>query len=553
MPRRVTYVLLFLFLLLFLNCGEKMINQKVSKEYVTTQLDKLVPVTIAPDLSYLPAHERRVIKLLVKASQHIDNIFLEQVYKENPQLLDCLEKSPESNKPYIDLFNIMFGPWNRLDNNKPFINDIQKPPGAHYYPLDLTKEDFTNWLKDNPDDRKLFESRYTVIRLKNDKLIAIPYSKEYSKELKSAATLLKQASQETRDRSLKVFLNKRADAFLSNKYYESNMVWMDLNGDIEIVIGPYEVYEDRLFGYKAAFESFVGVVDHEESKALQIIGTYLDKMEHNLPIPDEYKNFNRGSFSPIKMVNEIFTAGDTKASIQTVAFNLPNDERVREAKGSKKVLLKNVMKAKFENILIPIASEVLTANELENISIDAYSKHILMHEVSHGLGPGNLTVEGRETTVNKELKDHYSVIEECKADVLGIYNILYLIEEDVLDDKLTTSLFSTNLVGMFRSIRFGIEEAHGGATAIQLNYYLEIGGVTINDNGLFSVNVRKYKDAVNSLAEKVLMIQAKGDYKEAEKFIEKYSLLKPEVKAALDKLNDIPVDIRPVYSIVNEL
>jgi len=553
MSKKATYVSLILSLLLFLNCGEKMINKKASKNYVKDQLNKLAPVTIAPDLSYLPAKERHVIKLLVKASQHIDTIFLNQVYKKNDQMLNELKKSPQSNQPYIDLFTIMFGPWNRLENNKPFINDTEKPPGVNYYPLDMTKEDFNNWLNENPEDKESFESHYTVIRNKNDKLVAVPYSKEYSSQLKSAADLLKQAAEETRDPSLREFLNKRAEAFLSNDYYESNMIWMDLSGDIEVVIGPYEVYEDRLFGYKAAFESFVCVVDHEESKNLHTIGTYLDKMEDNLPIPDKHKNFERGASSPIKVVNEIFTAGDTKAGVQTLAFNLPNDERVREAKGSKKVMLKNVMQAKFEKILTPIASEVLSPDELDNLSFDAYFKHILMHEVSHGLGPGNITLDGKETSVSKELKDHYSIIEECKADVLGIYNVLYLIEEDVLDDELSGTLFSTNLAGMFRSIRFGIEEAHGGANAIQLNYYLEKNAVTIDDDGLFSVNSRNYRRAVRDLAEKTLMIEAEGDYGEAEKFIEEYAVLKPEVKVALSKLSDIPVDIRPEYTIENEL
>jgi len=553
MPKKVTSVSLMLSLLFLLNCGEKMINKKASKDYVTDQLDKLAPVTIAPDLSYLPASERHVIKLLVKASQHIDTIFMDQVYKKNNEILNELKKSPQSNKPYIDLFTIMFGPWNRLENNKPFINDTEKPPGANYYPLDMTKEDFNNWLKEHPEDKEAFESHYTVIRNNNDKLVAVPYSKEYSSQLKSAADLLKQAAEETRDQSLREFLNKRAEAFLSNDYYESNMIWMDLSGDIEVVIGPYEVYEDRLFGYKAAFESFVCVVDHEESKNLHTIGNYLDNMEDNLPIPDKHKNFERGASSPIKVVNEIFTAGDTKAGVQTLAFNLPNDERVREAKGSKKVMLKNVMQAKFEKILTPIASKVLRPEELDNLSFDAYFKHILMHEVSHGLGPGKITLKGKETSVSKELKDHYSIIEECKADVLGIYNVLYLIEEGVLDDELTGTLFSTNLAGMFRSIRFGIEEAHGGANAIQLNYYLEKNAVTIDDDGLFTVNTRNYRRAVRDLAEKTLMIQAEGDYGEAEKFIEEYAVLKPEVKVALSKLTDIPVDIRPVYSIENEL
>lgn len=552
MPKKILIIPLF-YLLILTNCGKKMILEKTAKEHIQLQLEKLAPVAIAQDLSYLPPREVHVIKLLVKASNHIDNIFLDQVYKNNTALLAELKNSQNIDPCYLDLFKIMFGPWNRLDKNTPFINSTAKPDGANYYPIDITRNEFNKWLKEHPEDREQFENEFTVIRRGDNGLIAVPYSEYYKKELKSAAKLLMQAAKKTNDASLNKYLTLRAEAFQSNDYYDSDIAWMDLNGDIEIVIGPYEVYEDKLFGYKAAFESFICVVDHKESENLQIIGQYLDKMEDYLPIPDKHKNFNRGSSSPIKVVNEIFTAGDTKAGVQTLAFNLPNDERVREAKGSKKVLLKNVMKAKYDKIFVPIAAKVLTWNNLKNISFEAYFKHILMHEVSHGLGPGKITLKGKKTSVNRELKELYSVIEECKADVLGIYNILYLLDEKIFKDNLRNTLFTTNLAGMFRSIRFGIEAAHGGATAIQLNYYLEKGAVNINDEGLFSVNSGKYKKAVKSLAEKVLMIEALGDYEEAKKFIAKYSLLKSEITTVLNKLNEIPVDIKPVYSIVDEL
>lgn len=554
MRSRFELFALLLFLLLIIHCEKKKIIEKAPIEHIKTQLAKLAPVTLTVDLSYLPAEEIQVLKLLVKASRYMDNIFLRQVFEHNPDLLEELEKSREpQDELYLDFFRIMFGPWDRLEGNCPFLNTTPKPDGANYYPGDMTKEEFTQWLDEHPEDSEAFKDEFTIIRRKGKKLVVIPYSTFFKDQLVPAAQLLNQAAGITSDPALKRYLTSRAEAMLSNDYYQSDMNWMDLAGDIEVVIGPYEVYEDNLFGYKAAFESFVCVVDHEESVKLEQIGKYLDDMENNLPIPNEYKNFERGSTSPIKVVNEIFAGGDTKAGVQTLAFNLPNDERVREAKGSKKVMLKNVMQAKFDNIYMPIVNRVLAEKDQERTSFDAYFKHTLMHEVSHGLGPGRITIDGRETTVGKELKDLYSTIEECKADVLGVYNVQFLIDKNILSKALERTLYATNLGGMFRSIRFGIDSAHGGGVAIQLNYYLDKGGVRIDEDGHFSVNERRLKNAVHDLARELLLIQAKGDYEGAKELIDKYRIIRPEIEETLEKLKDVPVDIRPVYPIEQEI
>ncbi|RKY78855.1 peptidase [candidate division KSB1 bacterium] len=551
---KITPYAALIIIFLIAGCAKKIITKKSEITYVQNQINKLAEVNLTADFSYMPAEEIQVIKLIVQASKVLDDIFLDQVYSLNRDIRKELVNSgtPED-KEYLKLFDIMFGPWNRLDHDKPFINTVEKPAGANFYPEDMTKKEFLKWLKDHPETKDAFESNFTVIRRKGDKLAAIPYSEYYKKELTKAADFLKQAAQLTSDQSLRTFLLSRADSFLSNDYFQSDMDWMDLNGDIETVIGPYEVYEDNLFGYKAAFEAFVCIVDKEESKKLQVIGSLLNQMEANLPLADKYKNFERGSSSPIKVVNEIFTAGDTKAGVQTLAFNLPNDERVRKAKGSKKVLLKNVMHAKFDKILIPIVERTLTKKTMKKVSFDAYFNHILMHEVSHGLGPGEITVNGKNTTVNKELKDLYSTIEECKADVLGMFNCQFLIDKGIFPKSLEKTLYATNLGGMFRSIRFGIGEAHGGGTAIQMNFYLEKGAYKISRDGKFYVNEFKIKSAVKQLAKKVLLIEATGDYKAAKELIEKYAVIKPEVQKALDSLNDIPVDIHPVYPIEKEL
>jgi hypothetical protein len=333
------------------------------------------------------------------------------------------------------------------------------------------------------------------------------------------------------------------------------MDWMDLEDHtIEVVIGPYEVYEDELFGYKAAFEAFVTIVDPEESEKLRQVNKFLPELENNLPIPAEYKNTRRGSASPIVVVQEVFTAGDTKAGVQTTAFNLPNDERVREAKGSKKVMLKNVAHAKYEKCWMPIVQEVIGEKDLPYVKFDAYFNHVLMHEMSHGIGPGIMMKNGEETSVNKELKETYPTIEEAKADILGVYNTLYLIKRGFFPQNLEQETFVTFLGGIFRSIRFGITAAHGGANAIAYNYIKEKGGFTYDINAKkFGINPGKMRVAVRELAYDILMIQVNLDYDAAVKFIEKYRYFPEEISGALDRLSEVPVDIWPEFAIEKEL
>lgn len=538
--------------LILLNCEQPIKLEKAKMEYVQTQLNKFAPVKIGYDKSILSDKDQQVVEKLVAAADYIDKIFLQQAYSKNEKILAALKKSgsPEE-QVYFDFFKIMYGPFDRLNENTPFLVSEPKPEGANYYPEDISKEEFIQWVENHPEDKKDFESNFTIIRRKGDKLVAIPYSEAYKKLLKPAAKLLHEAADLAENESLKKFLHSRADAFLSNDYYQSDMDWMDLDSQIEVVIGPYEVYEDNLMAYKAAFESFITVVDPLESDKLSVIADYLDAMEKNLPYAEEYKNFERGSSSPFKVVQEIYTAGDTRAGVQTLAFNLPNDERVREAKGSKKVMMKNVQQAKFDKILSPIAGEVIDPVQLPHVTFDAYFNHILLHEVSHGLGPGFITLEnGEKTTVNKVLGDTYSAIEEAKADVCGNYNVQFLIDKKIFTKELEKSLYVTYLSGMFRSVRFGIESAHGVANMIQFNYLIENGGFEFNEKTKkFSVNHGKIKKAVKNLAHILLTLQAEGDYEKAKSLLESYGVMTETMQAALDQLSEIPVDIKPVYEI----
>jgi hypothetical protein len=538
-----------------MNCAPKepVIKGYTNIEEVKTQVARFKPVEIDYDGSALSEGDRQALQKLVEAARIMDEIFFRQVYSNNVAIQQELNRGENPDYAVLkEYFDINFGPFDRLEEDKPFINlDVPKPGGANFYPVDMTKEEFEQWLEDHPEDKEAFIGYFTVIRREGDKLVAVPYSKNYQVFLDQASQLLKEAADLTDNPSLKTYLNSRAEAFLSNDYFQSDMDWMDLQDHtIEVVIGPYEVYEDELFGYKAAFECFITLVDHEDGKRLQKVGEYLDDLERRLPIPDQHKNFSRGKSSPIIVADEVFTAGDTKAGVQTIAFNLPNDERVRAAKGSKKVMLKNVSRVKFENISTPIMQRVLVEEDLRKVSFDAFFYHVLLHEMCHGIGPGPIKKDGKETTVNLELKETYSTLEEAKADIVGLYQFSFMVEKGVFPKELGEEVHASFVGGIFRSVRFGIDEAHGGGNVIILNYLMEKGGVEYDEtNERFRVNYHKIGNTVRDLSREILMIQALGDYEGAKKFIATYRKVSPELQTVLDKLDDIPVDIKPVYTV----
>lgn len=537
--------------------GDSVITDHEAIPAMNQKLAKLATVEIGYDGSGLSENEKKALVKIVQAAKYMDKIFLRQVYKHNTKIhgdLARMSKEHPEKKPLKQYFRINFGPFDRLDADKPFINmDTPKPKGANFYPLNMSKEEFEAHIKANPDDEKAFTSEFTVIRRREGKLVAVPYSEAYKKFLEPAAKLLKEAAQLVENPSVKKYLESRADAFASNDYYQSDIDWVDLKDHkIELVIGPYEVYEDRLFGYKAAFEAFITLNDKDESNKVAELSKYLDEMEKNFPIENKYKNFDRGGSSPIVVANEVYTAGDTKAGVQTIAFNLPNDERVRKTKGSKQVMLKNVCEAKFNKVLVPIAREIMAEADLDKVSFDIFFTHILMHEIAHGLGPGFIEKDGKKTSVGKELKDLYSVIEETKADVLGLYNFQFMLDRGVLDKTLQDYLYTSYLAGIFRSVRFGADSAHGGSNAIQMNYLLEKGGFLYDEaSGRYSVNpdIKKVKAVITELSREVLMIEALGDYNGAKAFIAKYRHISPELKKALARAAHVPTDIMPVYAI----
>jgi hypothetical protein len=503
-------------------------NQSKETTMLNEQIAKFAPTELKYDRSNLDDRQQKVVENIYRAAKIMDEIFLDQVYSKNNEIkAELLKKETEEAKVQLELFEIMFGPFDRLDHDKPFLGTDEKPLGANFYPEDMSKEEFENWIKEHPEDEKTFTSEFTFIRREGGNLVAIPYSEYYKDKLTAASKFLLEAAEYADNQSVKDYLTTRAAALLSNDYFESDMEWMDMEDNaIEVVIGPYEVYEDRLFNYKASFECFLTIKDPVESEKLEVFKSYLRDMEIHLPIPDMYKNFERGSESPLAVVNEIYTAGDTKAGVQTIAFNLPNDERVRKAKGSKKVMLKNVTEAKFEKLLMPISEIVLYEKQLKYVTFNSFFTHSLMHEMSHGIGPGFIVVDGRETEVKKELKETYSTLEECKADILGVYNNIFMIEKGVFPRSYEREFLVTKLAGTFRSVRFGISEAHGGGNAIIYNFLMEKGGFEYDEKTeKVKVNFKKAYTAFEELGNLLLTIQAKGDYEGAQELIKKYVVI----------------------------
>ena len=520
-------------------------------------LAKFAPTEIGVEDAKIPEKHRGVIKKLVEAAVILDELFLLQVDSRNKTWREKIA-GDSGLETTLAVFDIMYGPWNRLDHNKPFWGNVEKPKGVNYYPQDITKEEVEQWIADHPGQKEVFTGYFTRIERDGDGLKAVPYAEAYKDYLEPAARLLDEAAGLAEDTRLKKYLKSRAAAFLSNEYRQSDMDWMDLgDGDIEVVIGPYEVYEDELFGYKAAFEAFITIRDPIDSAQLEKIKSYIPDMEKFLPIPDEHKNLERGSESPISVVDVLFTAGDARAGVQTLAFNLPNDEVVREKKGSKKVMLKNVANAKYEQILVPIARRLIDDEQVENVSFKAFFNHTLVHEIAHGLGPGNITIEkdGRkvETSVNAELKELYPVIEEAKADTLGMYFNYMLIDKGMHTAEFMQSVYASFLGGFFRSVRFGANEAHGRANLIQFNYLTGKGAIVRGDNGKYTYVEDRMPEAVKALAYDLLMIEAQGDYDGAKAFVEKYGEMPTDMKEALDSLSDIPTDIRPSYLIEKQM
>ena len=526
-----------------------------------TQLVKMAarfaPVPIAADIAKLPPGERQALARLVEAARIMDPLFLRQSWAgSEAALLQLLGDPTPLGRARLHYFLINKGPWSRLDHNAPFVPGAPaKPEAANFYPAGATKEEVESWMKSLPAaEQTAARGFFTTIRRRPDgALTAVPYSLEYQGELARAAELLREAAALTQQPTLKNFLTRRAAAFVSNDYYDSDVAWMELDSSIEPTIGPYEVYEDEWFNAKAAFEAFITVRDDAETAKLARFGAELQDIENHLPIDPALRNPKLGALAPIRVVNVVFASGDGNRGVQTAAFNLPNDERVVQEKGSKRVMLKNMQEAKFEKALRPIARVALPAADGKDVAFDAFFTHILMHELMHGLGPHNITVGGRATTVRGELKETYSALEEAKADISGLWALQYLVGRGTLAPDLARTMYTTFLASCFRSIRFGLTEAHGKGIAVQLNTLLDAGAFKVDPDGTFTVVPARIKAAVEALTREIMTVQASGDYAAAKEMLARRAVVRPEVQRVLDRLQGVPVDIEPQFVTADEL
>jgi hypothetical protein len=535
-----------------------------------TELDamarRFAPVDLVADTSTLSAGDRAAIVKLIEAAKIVDTLQLRQRWSDNEALWAALNKDQSAlGKARQRYFWLNKGPWSIIDGNESFMPaeyagiriPARKPDGANFYPAGASKAAIEAWMNALPaSDKEQAQWFFTTIRAGADgKFKTVPYAQEYRADLQKLSALLRQAAAATDTASLKKFLSLRADAFLSNDYLASDFAWMDLDSPVDVTIGPYETYNDEMFGYKAAFEAYVNVRDPKETKKLDFFGKHMQELEDNLPLERQYRNPKVGALAPMVVVNQVYGAGDGNMGVQTAAYNLPNDERIISQRGSKRVMLKNVQEAKFASTLAPIAKIVLRPDAQKDLDFDSFFTHILAHEITHGLGPHITNNGGKASTPRQDLKDTYSTIEEAKADITGLWALAYMMGKGQLKDTLgqgeaaERKLYNTFLASAFRTLHFGLTDSHARGMAIQVNYLLDKGGFVSHGDGTFSVDFKKIGQAVMDLDREFLTIEATGDYARAQAMMARLVVIRPDVQKALDKMKQsVPNDIRPAFT-----
>jgi len=526
---------------------------------------RYAPIELKADVSALSAGDKAAIVKLIEAAKVIDTLQLRQRWAGNEALWNLLKKDKSAlGRARADYFWLNKGPWSILDGNHSFMPadfkgikvPAKKPEGANFYPAGASKPALEAWMNGlAPKDRQQAQWFFTTIRSgKAGKFKTVKYSDEYKADLQKLARLLRSAAALTDNASLKKFLILRADAFLSNDYLASDFAWMDLDSPVDITIGPYETYNDELFGYKAAFEAYVNIRDQKETSKLDFFAKHMQELEDNLPLEKQYRNPKVGALAPMVVVNQVYGAGDGNMGVQTAAYNLPNDERIISQRGSKRVMLKNVQEAKFASTLTPIAKLVLRPEAQADLDFDSFFTHILAHEITHGLGPHITNIHGKPSTPRQDLKEAYSTIEEAKADMAGLWALAYMMDKGQLKDTLgqgaaaERKLYNTFLASAFRTLHFGLTSSHARGMAIQLNYLLDKGGFVSHGDGTFSTDFKKIQQAVIDLNREFLTIEATGDYARAKDMMARYVVIRPDVQKALDKMKSVPNDIRPAYT-----
>jgi len=513
------------------------LNQKpVIKSEMQTKVDEYAIVDLTSDINHLTVKEKEMLPYLFEAAKIMDDIFWIQAYGDKDKLFGSIKDSAT-----LKFVKINYGPWDRLDNNKPFVKGIEeKPLGANFYPLDMTKEEFELF------DAKDKTSLYTIIkRDAQGKLISVPYHVVYKEQIERAATLIKKAAELAEDAGLKNYLNLRAEALLTDEYLQSDLAWMDMKtNNIDFVVGPIENYEDALYNYKAAYESSILIKDLDWSQKLARFAKLLPKLQESLPVDANYKKEVPGADSDLGVYDIVYYAGDCNSGGKTIAINLPNDPKVHVEKGSRKLQLKNTMRYKFDKILLPIGNMLIDSSQRKHIKFDAFFENVMFHEVGHGLGIKNL-VNGKGT-VHSALKEKYSGIEEGKADILGLYMVKKLTEMGEITNKDLMDNYVTFVAGIFRSVRFSAADAHGAANMVCFNYLKEKGAFTRNpDNGTYKIDFDKMTEAMNSLAKDIITLQGNGDYNGVVKLFSEKGIIKEELQSDINRIKgaNIPKDL----------
>lgn len=506
------------------------------------KLDQYVSVALSADLSGLSENQREMIPLLIRAAEIMDSLFWYEAYGQRDSLLTALEDKAGNGydgtavKEYV---MINYGPWDRLSNNEPFIEGArEKPEGANFYPPDMSREEFEQANLPGKD------SLYTFVRRDSTgKLYTVPYHEMFPEQVQRASGLLKQAAALAEDKGLAKYLELRAEALLTDRYRPSDLAWLEMKDNtIGLVIGPIETYEDKLFGYKAAHEAYVLIKDKEWSGRLEKYAAFLPELQQDLPVEGKYKQETPGSDADLNAYDVIYYAGDCNAGSKTIAINLPNDEQVQLEKGTRRLQLKNAMQAKFDKIMLPISGMLIDSAQREYVSFDAFFANTMFHEVAHGLGIKN-TINGKGT-VREALKEHASALEEGKADILGLYMIMQLLEKGELEGS-PENYMTTFMAGIFRSVRFGASSAHGTANMIRFNYFREQGAFQRQENGTYRVDFEKMRIAADSLSQLILTLQGNGDYAGVARLVEEKGKIGPQLQTDLDRLGEagIPVDV----------
>jgi len=503
---------------------------------VKSRLAGYATVRLTADVQQLGAGDRAMLPLLIEAAQIMDSLFWRQAYGDKAALLGSM-KDPDARR----FAEINYGPWDRLDDNKPFIDGVgDKPLGANFYPRDMSKEEFEKWAQPGKD------GLYSIVRRAADRtLTLVPYHVEFRPELERAAGLLEQAAARAEDPGFAQYLKARAKALVSDDYQPSDLQWMDMkNNAVDLVIGPIETYEDKLYGYRASYEAYVLLKDVEWSARLARFAAFLPELQRGLPVADAYKAEPAGGASDLNAYDVVYYAGDCNSGGKTIAINLPNDEQVQLAKGTRRLQLKNAMRAKFDQILVPIAGQLIAEDQRRNISFDAFFADTMFHEVAHGLGIKN-TIAGRGT-VREALKDTASSFEEGKADILGLYMITRLHERGELGKADLMDYYVTFLASIFRSVRFGAADAHGLANMVRFNFFEHAGAFTRDDaTGTYRVNMERMQQAMTDLSRLLLTVQGDGDYARAQQVLAEQGKIPPQLASDLARLAGagIPVDV----------